>query len=264
MTLWEAFVLGVVQGATEFLPVSSSGHLVLVHHAMGALDDVLVMDALLHLGSLVVIIGLFWRELWTVARALLPGQAVEERREGLRLLLFLVVGTVPLVIAGLTLRHVVEETFTSTWVTPLMLIVTGVLLLAAEFAPKREEGPVTTGRALGVGLAQCFAMLPGLSRSGVTIAVGLALGLSRLTAARFSFLLAIPALAGASLLGLKGAFGAESTSSLTLPVVVVGVLASMVATWASVVLFLRFVRQRRLTAFAVYVMTLGVVVFWLQ
>jgi undecaprenyl-diphosphatase len=259
VTLWEAILLGAVQGVTEFLPVSSSGHLVIMHHLLGVREGALTFDAVIHLGSLAAILWAFRRDLALMARGVL-GASGEDGQAGRRLALLVGLATLPLAVLGFLGRGLVEQAFSSLWVTPVMLYATGALLLLAERLARRTPAAteLTWRRALGVGLAQVLALLPGLSRSGATIAAGMALGLPRELAARFSFLLAIPALLGASLLELRHAVReASGTGGLEL---VAGTLAAGVTTYWAVVLFLRFVRRGSLAPFAYYTWALATAV----
>lgn len=260
MTLLEAGILGVVQGITEFLPVSSSGHLVLARHALGLQGEALLFDAVVHFGSLVAIVWVFRRELLQMLSGLRPGEAGAEAAGGRRLLGLVVLATLPLVGVGLLARGWVAQVFGNPLVVPAMLVVTALLLVVSErLGGGRAGAELTVRRAAWVGLAQVLAVLPGLSRSGATIAGGMLAGLDRERATRFSFLLAIPAILGVTLLegarafrgGLPGIAGAEA--------LVVGLLASGVSTWWAVVLFLRFVRGRALTPFAFYCVAVAVV-----
>lgn len=263
MTILEAIVIGAIQGITEFLPVSSSGHLVLAHELIGTPAGAASLDALLHMASLIVIMLLFRAELFTVARSILPSTPSEQRREGRELALYMVLGTLPLVVVGLAVRSSVTEALHTSFVTGVMLIVTAALLWIAERKTSKvgdAAKSLTLLIALGIGVAQTFAILPGLSRSGVTIAAGMLLGLSRAESARFSFLLSIPALAGAGILGAKELMGAGELVALPPVAVLISFVVAALTTWAAVVLFLKFVRRGSLTPFALYAISLGIVV----
>lgn len=263
MTLFEAILLGIVQGVTEFLPISSSGHLVIVQQLMGIGEGALTFDAVIHFGSLVAIMWVFRDELGLMMQGLL-GKGTEEGRTGRRLILLLIIATLPLVIVGVLARDLVDQAFDSIWVSPIMLYVTGVLLVLAERVPGRDQaGPeslVPWQKALYIGVVQVLAVLPGMSRSGITIVAGMTAGLSRDLAARFSFLMAIPALAGATLLELRTALRPEVEQVAGPAALVVGTLAAGISTYYAVILFLRFVKGRSLVPFAYYTWVLATVV----
>lgn len=199
----QAVVLGVLQGLTEFLPVSSSGHLVLGQHLLGLKEPELLFDVAVHVGTLIAVVACFWRELWTMLRGL---WARDENGElGRRLILLVMVGSLPTAAIGLLFRHDFEMLFGSVTAVGVALIVTGVLLMATHFAPpaRREIWRMGVWRALVIGLVQGVAITPGISRSGSTISAALLLGIDRRLAAQYSFLLSLPAIAGALLLHLK-------------------------------------------------------------
>lgn len=199
----QAVVLGVVQGLTEFLPVSSSGHLVLGQHLLGLKEPELLFDVAVHVGTLAAVVAYFWRDLWTMLRGLWARD--EDAERGRRLIMLVVVGSVPTAAIGLFFRHDFERLFGSVTAVGIALLITGVLLMATHFAPpaRRELWRMGAWRALVIGLVQGIAITPGISRSGSTISVALLLGVERRLAAEYSFLLSLPAILGALLLHLK-------------------------------------------------------------
>ncbi len=178
MTLFDAIILGIIQGVTEFLPISSSGHLVLGQALLGVDSPGNVVEVVTHLGTLLSVIWVFWKDLSSILISF-------QNQDTQKYILFLIMGTLPAVIIGLAARDMITDLFDSIPMVAGSLIFTGIILLL-------------TG--LLIGLTQAFAMIPGISRSGMTISTGLALGLSGKDAAKFSFLLAIPVIAGAGLL----------------------------------------------------------------
>lgn len=262
MTVWEALILGVVQGMTEFLPISSTGHVVIAQRLLGVGDGALAFATVVHLGSLAAVVGVFREELLLMARALVARKAAE-RAAGLRLLALLVLATLPIVVVGLTVRDAVESAFASPLVPPVMFALTGVLLWSADARQRRAEEREPGGRhALWMGLGQAAAVLPGLSRSGTTLAVGVWAGLSREAAARFSFLMSIPTLLGAAVLELPEALaGSAGEAALGPGVVVAGVLASAAASYAAIAFLLRFLQRGRLLPFALYAWAFSLLAF---
>lgn len=273
MTVWQAVILGIVQGVTEFLPVSSSGHLVIAQQLLGITEHALTFDVMVHAGSLLAIVLALKDELalmWAGFAGLFRGRegdaggARPAAPEGRRLLGQVVVATLPLVAAGLLFRDLVDEAFSSALVPVVLLFATGALLLYADRAARAGAREAAGwSHALWMGLAQALAVLPGLSRSGVTMSVGMMSGLSRQAAARFSFLMAIPAIAGATVLELRGLLAGQAVSAAGADALIVGAAASAVTSYAAIRLFLRFVRRGRLAPFAYYTWALGLVMLFM-
>ena len=266
-----AFVLGVVQGLTEFLPVSSSAHLVLVPYFAGWDTPRLTFDVALHLGTLAAVVWHFRADLVQLARGLVSGG------DGRRLLGLLAVGSVPVAIAGMAFESSVERVFTEPLWTAGLLLAMAAWLMAGERAAGRPAVPATVGveaedprinrqpqigmnlrwsDAAVVGAAQAAALLPGISRSGSTIATGLLRGADRQTAARFSFLLSIPAITGALVVQLPDLPSAQVAAAD----VAVGVAAAFVSGLWAIRWLLRVISTRGLTGFAVYLAILASVV----
>jgi undecaprenyl-diphosphatase len=252
VTYLQTAVLGVVQGLTEFLPVSSSGHLILVPVLLGWPDQGLAFDAAIHLGTLAALLVYFRRELLAFLRG-----------SDARLLLLLMVGTVPAGLAGLAFGDAIESGLRDPRVVAASLIAWAVVMwLADRYAarnprPIRGVGHVDWGPGLAVGLAQAIALVPGTSRSGITITAGLLAGMDRVTAARFAFLLSIPVTAAA------GAAKALSLLRRGLePVVIgplaVGVIASFLAGLAAVWFLVGYLTRGSLLPFVLYRILLGV------
>lgn len=268
MTALEALILGLVQGITEFLPISSSGHLVIVQQWMGVHEGAFTFDAVIHFGSLLAVIVALRAELWLMVKGLFGGNT-EEARAGRRLVLLVVLGTLPLVVVGLTLRDVVDRAFTSVYVSAFMLYFTGALLLFAEKAPRSGQVEtvsavrtlsVTWRHSLLVGLAQALAVLPGVSRAGTTIAAGMMVGLSREAAARFSFLLSIPAIMGATTLETRTILREGMPASLSPEVLLIGTVAAGISSYFAIAILLRFLKQGSLMGFVYYTWLVATVV----
>jgi undecaprenyl-diphosphatase len=275
VTPWQAFILGIVQGLTEFLPVSSSAHLVVVPWLLGWPAPGLAFDAALHLGTLTAVLVYFWRDLLGMALAF-PGAlrhpistlASREPAEVMpRLALLLVIGTVPGVVIGLLGQEAIEERYYPAGVTPdqvivaiaVALIALALLLLLAERMARHVRGlaDLTATDAVIVGVAQAAALIPGISRSGATITAGLFRGLARADAARFSFLLGTPIIAAA---GVKGLLEIV-TSGLDagqLAVFAIGLATSAVAGFAAIWGLIRYLQRASTLVFVVYRVVLGV------
>ncbi|MFH1783032.1 MAG: undecaprenyl-diphosphate phosphatase [Candidatus Omnitrophota bacterium] len=244
MTFFEAVISGIVQGITEFLPVSSSGHLVILHHMFGVNEPQVFFDIFLHLGTLIAIFIVFWRDIvdlfYSKKKNLIP----------------LLIGTIVTVGFVLIFKDSIENIFASTKIVGFMLIVTGAWLIVGSFI--RFGGETLSGfKAAIVGLAQGIASIPGISRSGATISTGMFLGLSSKAAARFSFLLCIPAIIGAFILKAKS--GSMEGFNINY---IVGLITSCIIGVLSLKLLLRMLFKDRLWIFSFYCIILGVVVIF--
>ena len=254
MTWPIALLLAVLQGLTEFLPVSSSGHLALLQSYLerrsgSPLAEALAFDIIVHLGTLLAVLIYFRADLRRLLPALLPASSADEESAGRstsrRELLFLAISLPPTAVIGLLLRSFAERLLHMPVVVAALIGVTGVLLLSTRrhsVAQKGAGAPLTWGRALAMGAAQGMAVMPGLSRSGLTIAAGLATGLSPMAAFRLSFLMSIPTIAGAALLELSGNQGALAV--LGWPALGAALTAGLVALAALGILSRTLIRGR--------------------
>jgi undecaprenyl-diphosphatase len=262
MNVFQAAVLGVLQGLAEFLPISSSAHLTLAPWLFGWPDPGLAFDVALHMGTLAAVLWFFRREWVRLAAAAWRvvvqrgAHTAEEKRA-----VFIAIATVPGGIGGLLLSHYAESTFRSPTLIAVVLIVLGVLLWSVDrFRPQtRELDEMRWTDALLIGTAQVFALIPGVSRSGSTITAGRALRLDRQSAAVFSFLMSMPITAAAALKEVPkaihaGGFGAP---------LVVGVLASAISGWIAIGVLLRYVSRHNYAAFAIYRVVLGAAVLYI-
>ncbi len=257
--LLQAIIQGVVQGLTEFLPISSSAHLILLPRLLGWDDPFLTsaeFDVMLHLGTLGALLVYFWRDVASLGQAWLA--SLRERRLGddpqRRLAWLLLLTVIPAALVGALFEDFFDETFREALLLIPLLLVVGALMLAfGERYGRRERGlDRLRGRdALFIGLAQALALFPGISRSGVTIAAGLVLGLEREAAARFAFLMGIPIIAGAGLWKMRVIVGGE-TSAFEPLVLAGGMAASALAGLAAIAFLLRFLRTRSTGIFIVY------------
>jgi len=264
LELLQAIILGVVQGLTEFLPVSSSGHLLLGQYFLGLNQDRfgLSFDVALHLGTLVAVISYFWRDLLRMAGAFLRSLSRRSISEpDARLAWLIIASTIPAALIGYFLESIFEEKVRSPWVVVFNLALVGILFIVGEAVGRRNR-PASTlgfGEAVGIGVAQAAALVPGVSRSGATITLGLFLGLRREEAARFSFLMSVPIIAGAGTLQLGEALaegmGAAETINFG-----AGFVTSAVVGYLAIRFFLRFVVDHSLRAFAYYRFALAAVV----
>ena len=238
MTLLTVIILAVIQGITEFLPVSSSGHLALAGIVMNVPAGDITFEVVVHVGTLMAVLAVYWKDLVGLVSGVFRKQ-----KESLILAGLLVLGSVPAAVAGFLLADSVEQLFDRPVVVSIMLVVTGCILFSTRltFAKKgRRENPSITG-SLMIGLAQAVALLPGISRSGSTISTGLFAGIRKEKAARFSFLLSIPAIAGAAVLKL----GDIGESGIELPLIIVGLVVSAVTGYFALRLLLSFLSLKQ-------------------
>ncbi len=264
MELLQAVVLGIVQAITEFLPISSSGHLILVPWLLGwdaPLLNSLAFDAALHLGTGLALVVFFWRDLAGYVTAVRRGLTDPAARctSAWRLAWMVAVGTVPGAILGLAAEKTIEELFRSPARVASLLVVFSLLLYAADRFGRKVRPLDALGwrDAIIVGIAQALALMPGVSRSGVTMSVALALGLTREAAARFSFLLATPVTVGAGLYKLVKAVRDGDLSADQAPLFAAGILTAGLVGWVVIRAFLAYVRGRSLAPFVAYRMLAG-------
>jgi len=264
----QAVILGAIQGLTEFLPISSSGHLVIFQHLFGIKDPEVLFDISLHLGTLVAVVIFFSKEIRGILGAVFHffvGIFKKERSltaaaedMDIKLALLIVIGTIPTGILGLLFHNIVDRLFSSVFLVGLMLILTGALLWVTTRT--KHAGHMierfSIKDALIIGLMQGIAIIPGISRSGSTIAMGLLLGLERETAARYSFLLSIPAIMGAGILEFKDA---STHTSVPLLPIFIGALSACIVGYGALKLLVFMVKQGRLHIFAPYCFLAGAV-----
>jgi undecaprenyl-diphosphatase len=269
MNIIQAIVLGLLQGATEFIPVSSSGHLVLVPWLLGWDSPGLVFDTVVHWGTLVAVLAYFWRDWLALIRAWLQGLVQRDWRDPLaRLMWLLIVGSIPAAVLGFVLEDFFESLFGKpAWVAVFMLVTASLLTLGELLGGRsRKMDDLRWPDALVIGLAQASAIAPGISRSGATISAGLFRGLERDVAARFSFLLATPIIFGAGLFKLTD-LGAMADPAAQIPVLVAGFLAAAVAGYVCIWVLLRYLQRGSLYPFAIYCASAGallLIVAWLR
>jgi undecaprenyl-diphosphatase len=261
VTLFQAFVLGIVQGLTEFLPVSSSGHLFLVRYLLEWPEPGLAFDVALHVGTLIAVLWYFQREWIALAAAAMRlvrqrgARTAEERR-----VIFLVLATIPAALGGALLADYAETVFRHPRITAIALIALGLLLwIVDRVAPRiRSLDTMTWREAVMIGVAQVVALVPGVSRSGATMTAGRALGFDRQSAAVFSFLMSMPIIAAALVKEAPHAFG----SGEPLAPILVGIVSSLISGWIAIAVLLRFLSTRSYGVFAVYRVALGLFVLW--
>lgn len=260
MDALQAAVLGLIQGLTEFLPVSSSGHLVLTPWLLGWTDQSLAFDVAVHLGTLLAVVVYFWRDLWGLVPAV-PRLLHDGEDPGVRLLRGLLIATVPACVLGALLRVVLDVEFSSPALVATNLILFGLLLGAADrWAPQnRKLEDVRWPGYVLLGVAQALALIPGTSRSGATMTAGRLLGLDRVGAARISFLMAVPVIA------IAGAYEflklLQSEAPVDWQAMGIGVSVAFVSGWVCIAGLLHFVARVGFWPFVIYRLLLGGLIF---
>ncbi|MDO8869482.1 MAG: undecaprenyl-diphosphatase UppP [Methanobacteriaceae archaeon] len=270
MDIIQAIIIGIVQGLTEFLPISSSAHLVFLPEIMGVQSS-LAFDTLLHIGTLVAIFAYFWNDIINMIKSFFSsladiprGQFKKNFQEDQykKLAWLVIIGTIPAGILGILFKSNFESLFSSILAVGIFLIITGFLLWGSERFSQRirpeDRKPLkklTIKNSLIVGIAQAFAIAPGISRSGATISAGLFLGFERELAARYSFLLSIPAILGAALVQAKDITSLDmSTAAL-----VAGFLAAAISGYLAIKFMLKLIKERSLLIFAYYCWIVGII-----
>jgi undecaprenyl-diphosphatase len=266
MSIFEAIVLGIVQGLTEFLPISSSGHLLIVPALMGWQDPGAAFTAVIQLGTMAAVVIYFRKDIWDITRAFLlglVGRAAPEDQFNVRMGWYLGLGTLPIVVFGVIFKGQIETGARNLYLVGTMLIVFGLILAAADMFAKhvRKLEDIKTPDAVIIGFAQALALVPGVSRSGATITFGLFRDFTRKDAARFSFLLSIPAVVLSGLYELKDAVG-HSTGAST-PALIVSTLAAFVVGYWSIAFLLKWLGEHTMKIFVAYRLVLGVLVIGL-
>ena len=250
MTIFEAALLGIIQGLTEFLPISSSGHLVIGQKVLGISVAGNVFEIVVHLGTLVSVLIVFWSDIWQLITSLksTPTQ---------KYIFAIVIGTLPAMVIGFLFKDVISEAFENIKVVAVTLMITGLILLTTKFINTKLKD-ISAGRGLLIGIAQGMAIIPGISRSGLTISLGMYLGIAPDKAAKFSFLLGIPAILGAGLLtGLDLMESSEPT--LALSVLIVGFVSSLLVGWISLKWLLGLIKSGKFHWFGVYCLLIGLI-----
>ncbi|SKB10435.1 undecaprenyl-diphosphate phosphatase [Aeromicrobium choanae] len=259
MDLLRSVILGIVQGLTEFLPISSSAHLAIVPQLLGWEDPGAAYTAVVQIGTELAVILYFWRDIWTIGSGWVRGVFSAKARQApeWRMGWFIIIGSLPIVILGLLLEDLIDREFRNLWFIGTMLIVLGLVLGLAERIGRKTKpiGDLSTRDAILLGVAQACALVPGVSRSGATISMGLFLGYERQAATRYAFLLAIPAVVGAGVYKLKDIPGGENAYGIG--PTLVGTVVSFVVGLAVIHWLLQYVSNHSYKPFVIYRVALG-------
>lgn len=267
MNIFQAIILGVIQGLTEFLPVSSSGHLVLFQHIFGLMEAELLFDISVHLGTLVAVFIFFRQDIYSMfvsivrycRQALKTGSFSPANDDtDLKLAILIITGSVPTAVMGLLFHKIADSLFSSLLIAGSMLILTGIILFFTQFVKnsKKDVSLFSLKDSLIIGISQGLAVMPGLSRSGATIGTGLFLGLTHETAAKYSFLLSIPAILGASILSFADI---EGNGTVSANAFLAGAFAACVTGYFALRFLFYIVKKGRLHYFSPYCMIIGII-----
>lgn len=263
MPLWQAIVLGIVEGLTEYIPVSSTGHLTIAEQLLDLpIDDpaITAYTAIIQVGAIAAAIIYFWTDIVRIATAFFRGAVKRQARQGgeWRLATAVVVGSIPIAVVGLAFKDVIEGPFRSLWVVAFGLIGWSAVMVFAERAAtqQRDERDVRLKDGLIIGLVQIFSLIPGVSRSGATISAGLLRDIDRVTATRLAFFLGIPALTAAGILEAV-TLRDEIANGVGWLATIVGTVVSFVVAYASIAWLLRFVSRNSIIPFVWYRVALG-------
>jgi undecaprenyl-diphosphatase len=256
--------LALLQGLTEFLPISSSAHLILVPKLLGWTDQGLAFDVAVHVGTLLAVVIYFRSDVMRLLHAWWRSVMRREQTADARLAWLLLLGTLPVAVAGLLLHDIVEAQLRSPHVIALATIGFGILLWIADLRGRqtRTEREMGVVDVLWIGFAQALALIPGTSRSGITMTAGLALGLTRTAAARFSFLLSIPVILMAG--GYEARELVHQAGSVPWGAILLGTVVAAISAWLSILLFLRLIERVGMLPFVIYRLLLGCLLLWLN
>lgn len=255
MSWSQTIVLSIVQGLTEFLPISSSGHLRIISELFWGADAGASFTAVIQLGTEAAVLVYFAAEIWRILTGWFTGVFNKQRRgQDYRMGWMIIVGTIPVVILGVLGKDLIRDSLRNMWITATVLLLFSFVFILAEKMGKKDRGydELNMRDAVIMGLAQCLALIPGVSRSGGTISAGLFLGLNREVAAKFSFLLAIPAVFGSGLFSLRDAFDPAAGQAATAMQLGVGTLIAFVVGYASIAWMMKFVANHSFSWFAAY------------
>ncbi|ALC05873.1 Undecaprenyl-diphosphatase [Corynebacterium deserti GIMN1.010] len=262
----QTIVLSIVQGLTEFLPISSSGHLRIISELFWGADAGASFTAVVQLGTEAAVLVFFAKEIWQILTGWFAGVLNKERRgRDYKMGWMIIVATIPVVVLGVLGKDLIRDALRNMWITATVLIVFSFVFILAEKMGKKERGydELNMKDAIIMGLAQCLALIPGVSRSGGTISAGLFLGLNREVATKFSFLLAIPAVLGSGLYSLPDAFAPDAGQAASGLQLAVGTLVAFIVGYISIAWLMKFVANHSFSWFAAYRIPAGLIVMLL-
>lgn len=265
MSIIEAILLGIVQGLTEFLPISSSGHLVLGQELLGIVHQKdIAFEVFVHFGTLISVVGMFWKDIHLIILSIVrvishPSKIKSIYKENyhFRIAVYIIIGSLPAGIIGFMFKNEVEFLFNDPKFVAVMLLITGLILFLTKFSNPREDSKVGLASAIIIGFAQAVAIIPGISRSGITISSGLFLRVSPAHAARFSFLLSLPVIFGATVLEAKELLAVPLPAERFL-ILFVGTIVAAISGYIAIKLVLGILQKKKFSWFAYYCFLVGI------
>ena len=261
--MFQAIILGIIQGLTEFLPVSSTAHLILAPWIFGWDDPGLAFDVVVHIGTLTGIIAFFWKDFYRILQGMMSGIMVRKSYTGIdgRLGWYIIIGTIPAGLAGLLFKDQIETVFRNPRIIAITLILFGLILLWSEYAgrKKRRMDHLNIADAIVIGCAQAVALIPGVSRSGITITAGLFRNLERATAARFAFLLSTPIIMAGGLLSFLDVYKEGLPQDMFWPFAA-GFAASAISGFLAIKYLIMFLSKQKVNVFVYYRIVLGILI----
>lgn len=264
MTIVQSLILGLIQGVTEFLPISSSGHLVLAEHLLGVPpSDEVTFEVFVHFGTLMSVVVVFWNDIFAIVKSLRQG-VLEPRTYAtryrddpyFRIAILILIGSIPAAYIGISYEDQISTAFSDPKLVAVMLVLTGLILFLTRLAPVSNGKELGLFKALMVGCAQALAIIPGISRSGATISSAMFLRVSALQGARFSFLLSLPVIAGATLMKSKDMFLSGNHSDGALPIAI-GTAAAFASGYVSIKVLLKIIQRGKFSLFSFYCLIVG-------
>ena len=263
MAIFKAIILGIVQGLSEFLPISSSGHLVIVEHILNFTEGGLAFEVFVHFGTLLAVVWVFRKDLLKMIISipdmfrLKQLDLKSDRRSYALMDIYIIIGSIPAAVIGLLFENYIEKIFESHVLALSMLFLTGLIVWSSRYTSEKRDS-MNGAHALLIGFAQAFAIIPGISRSGSTIVTGLWLGIKRDFAARFSFILSVPVIFGATLLKLKDLVNVPPAQSEIIHLTVASI-AAMISGYFAIIWLLEIIRKQKLEWFGVYCIIVSIV-----
>jgi len=248
MDILQAIILGIVQGITEWLPISSKSHLIIIQQLFGLVQPA-IFDLLLHIGSLIVVIFVFWKDIWKLIVGVCKGDM-----KSIKYVLYIVVASIPVAIVGIIFKHQIEAALSNMYILGFGFLFTALILFCSKFTLIKSKS-VNFWNSLVIGLSQALSVLPGISRSGTTISTGMIIGVEKKEAAKLSFLMFIPAILGATLLEIS------SIDLITnIPAMIIGVIMAMITGYIAIKLLMNIIEKNKFWMFSIYCFVLGIIV----
>jgi len=248
MDIFQAIILGVVQGITEWLPISSKSHLIIIQQLFGLVQPA-IFDLILHIGSLIVVLFVFWKDIWKLIKGVFTGD-----KKSLKYFLYLIIASIPVAIIGFVFKTQIEAALSNMYILGFGFLFTALILFCSKFTFVKKKS-LNVWNSLIIGISQVLSVLPGISRSGTTISTGMILGVEKKEVAKFSFLMFIPAILGATLLEIG------SINTITnIPAMIIGTIFAMITGYVAIKVLMNIIEKNKFWYFSIYCFILGIIV----